>query len=312
MKRVFVTAIGGDVGYGVVKAMKNSHHDLYIIGCDTQRYNYGYDLVDEFYVAPSYNDEKVWMDFVSRIIEEHKVDIFWPVTETEIKLVDKNKEAFKNIKAIVNNTNILDVAFDKGNTARTLSDIGVSIPTTWYSVDEAPREYPLIVKEKTGCGSHGVKLVNGDDDLVATFNMMTDPIIQEVIGNKEEEYTMTVFSDGNVTNNIVFKRELGLGSMSRFVELIQNNQCDEMAKIIADSFKLRGSINIQMRKKNDKFYVFEINPRISSTIGFRQKLGFNDVEWWIDLAVNKKVEQFKCKVKKAIGVRGVEEKIFIE
>ena len=50
MKRILITAIGGDVGYGIIKALKRSNHALYIIGSDVKKYNCSYDLVDEFYL----------------------------------------------------------------------------------------------------------------------------------------------------------------------------------------------------------------------------------------------------------------------
>ena len=138
---------------------------------------------------------------------------------------------------------------------------------------------------------------------------MKDPIVQEYVGTTDEEYTMTIFSDGRVVNNIVFKRELGLGSMSRYVELVHSGKCDDIATKIAANLDLKGSINVQMRKRGDEYFVFEINPRISSTIGFRQMIGFNDVEWWIDLVLNNEINSFDVKYDKVIGIRGVEEKI---
>lgn len=310
MKKVFVTAIGGDIGYGIIKALRNSHHDTYIIGCDTQRYNYGCDLVDKFFVAPSFSDEEKWLEYIKNMIEEYHVDFFWPVTENEIQIVDRNRNEFKSINTVINDKHILDVAFDKGYTAEFLDKIGICTPKTWCDIETVDKEFPLIVKEKCSCGSHGVKVVHDGKELVSTFKKMKNPVIQELVGNKDEEYTMTVFSDGKIINSIVFRRELGLGSMSRFVELVHNNQCTEIAERIVKETRLKGSINVQMRKKLGKYCVFEINPRISSTIGFRQKLGFNDVEWWLDMIEKKEVSSFICKAEKAVGIRGVEEKVF--
>ena len=39
MKKILVTAIGGDVGYGIIKSIKKSNYDLYIVGCDIKKYN---------------------------------------------------------------------------------------------------------------------------------------------------------------------------------------------------------------------------------------------------------------------------------
>ena len=58
MKRIFVTAIGGDIGYGIIKALKMSNYNLHIVGCDIKKYNASYDLVNNFLVCPPYKNEK--------------------------------------------------------------------------------------------------------------------------------------------------------------------------------------------------------------------------------------------------------------
>ena len=101
MKKVFVTAIGGDIGYGVIKALKKSNHDIYILGCDIKKYNISYDLVDEFLECPPYSNERAWTDFVLETITESSVDYFWPVTEPEIRIVDKKKMLFSDVRVVM-------------------------------------------------------------------------------------------------------------------------------------------------------------------------------------------------------------------
>ena len=312
MKRVFITAIGGDIGYGIIKSLKSGIQDLYIIGCDIRKYNYSLDLVDEFYISPDFGNEKKWMKFVKNVLRDKNVDYFWPVTESEIKIVDKNRESFSDYTVVINESNVLNIALDKGKTAEFLIKAGILTPPTWRNIHSCDNRYPMIVKETFGCGSHSVCIVNSHEELVDKFNHMDNPIIQKYIGESDEEYTMAVFSDGKVVNSIAFKRTLGFGGMSRFVELAHDSVIEQIAKNISDLFNLRGSINVQLRKVETKYYVFEINPRISSTIGFRLHLGFNDVVWWIDMLEGNKVEQYIAPPQKVYGIRNVEEKLFYE
>lgn len=310
MKKILVTAIGGDVGYGIIKSIKKSNYDLYIIGCDIKKYNCSYDLVDEFHSSPAYGNKDEWWNFILKLILRNKIDIFWPVTEPEIKIVNEQKLKLHNVKIIMNSSYILEIAMDKLKTAEFLSKAGIFTPRTWGRLEACLFKYPLVVKEKFGCGSYGVKLVDSKKELTDAIKRMRDPIIQEYIGNESEEYTLTVFSDGQVVNFICFRRTLGFEGMSKFIELVYSDKLEEIAYKIAKIFNLRGSINIQMRKQDEIFYVFEINPRISSTIGFRSLLGFNDVTWWIDLVEGKKLKKYEYPNEKVYGVRSVEEKIF--
>lgn len=311
-KKVLLTAVGGDIGYGVVKALRKGSRDLYLVGCDIKKYNTSCDVVDQFLVAPPYREEETWLRFMSDLIKREQIDYFWPVAEPEIRLVDKNRAMFDSVSLVINQSHVLDTALDKYRTARFLSSAGIPAPRTWLPEEPCSETFPLIVKEAFSCGSHAVRTANSKDELAAAVREMDTPIIQEYVGDKNNEYTLTIFSDGKVTNHIAFRRTLGLGSMSQYVELVHDERLGDTASRIASLFALRGSINVQMRKHNDRYYIFEINPRISSTIGFRLLLGFNDADWWLDLIDGKPVSQYACPPQKVHGVRHVEEKLFYE
>ncbi|MBD5540928.1 MAG: ATP-grasp domain-containing protein [Lachnospiraceae bacterium] len=312
MKKFLITAIGGDVGYGIIKALKASRQDIYIIGCDIIKYNMSYDLVDEFFISPAYKDEDKWIEFLNDIILTKHIDYFWPVTETELKIVDKNRNLFTSTTVVMNSHNILQIAMDKMLTAKFLSENGVVTPETWDDIEMCEKKFPVIIKEKCSCGSQSVHVVNDECRLREMFAEMENPIVQEFIGDDNGEYTLAIFSDGKIINNIIFKRQLGFDGMSRYVELVHDIEITKIAEKIAQIFDLHGSINVQMRKRGGTYYIFEVNPRISSTIGFRQQLGFNDVSWWLDMFDGINILPYICPEGKIFGARSVEEKIFYE
>lgn len=86
----------------------------------------------------------------------------------------------------------------------------------------------------------------------------------------------------------MFKRKLENGYTS-FVELIFGKVIKECAITIATATNLKGYINLQLRKYEDKNYIFEINPRKSGTVYFRHMLGFTDVIWWLDMLDSKAI-----------------------
>ena len=78
---------------------------------------------------------------------------------------------------------------------------------------------------------------------------------------------------------------------------------------ISKLLKLKGSINIQLRVTNRGPVLFEINPRFSGTVGFRDKLGFKDLLWSMQLKLEGEVEKY-TKPKKGTKIfRGLEEYI---
>ena len=51
---------------------------------------------------------------------------------------------------------------------------------------------------------------------------------------------------------------------------------------MAEKLDLNGSINVQLRLRDNVPLVFEINPRFSSTVLFRHLFGYKDVLWAIE------------------------------
>ena len=81
---------------------------------------------------------------------------------------------------------------------------------------------------------------------------------------------------------------------------------------ISKLLKLKGSINIQLRVTNRGPVLFEINPRFSSTVGFRDKLGFKDLLWSMQLKLEEKVEKYTKPKKGTKFFRGLEKHIIKE
>jgi carbamoyl-phosphate synthase large subunit len=62
-----------------------------------------------------------------------------------------------------------------------------------------------------------------------------------------------------------------------------------MCVSIAIGLDLRGSMNVQMRLTDQGPRVFEINPRFSSTVLMRHRIGFTDVIWALNEVEGKRV-----------------------
>lgn len=314
MRVIFVTAVGGDIGSSVLKSLRSSFPLDRLVGCDVNEYNQGIGYLDEFYIAPAYTYKQEYMEFVKTLCLEKNITHFVPMTEPEIKIINENRDFFQKngIKVLIHNANILDIALDKYKTAVYLRKNGVPVPKTWLPIElEYPSEFPVVVKGRQGCGSKNLAIVHSKEEYVRAIERIENPVVQEYVGTEEEEYTVGIFSNKNQTEYIAFKRKLGYGGMSIQVELVEDTQIEHISMEVAKLFDLAGSINIQMRKEKGNYYIFEINPRISSTVGFRNKLGFHDIEWWFRLLDHgcERIE-YKKEEKKVIGIRVLEEKIF--
>lgn len=311
MVRLLMSAVGGDVACATLRALKKADICDRIIGFDMREANPGLLYVDEFFTAPAYTDVEMYGKFVFQCCSENGITHFWPITETEILWANEKREEFgkAGITLVINNEKILETASSKYKTASFLRANGIMAPYTVRVdnlIDDNRKNdnlvFPAILKNDFGCGSHDMRTVHSRKEFERiVLSQFRGYVIQEYV-ESDKEYTVGVFSNGREMTSIAFKRRLGAGGMSVSVETVCNEQIDKTARKVADIFHLDGSINIQMKEKDGEFYVFEINPRVSSTVGFRALLGHNDAAWWLDSKAEHKI---KPEYKAVAGKRGV-------
>lgn len=314
MNRVFlVTAVGGDIGSSVARHIKECYKEDKVIGCDIEGDNQGGDYLNESFVTPQYTNKVEYWKSITDICIKRGVTHFLPITEPEMVIVDREREFFdkNNIKLLLLSHNLLDIVFSKYKTAMFLDKRGIKVPKTWREGEEHDAQFPLIVKEERAFAMKTVRVVNTKQELQQATEEIPQPVIQEYVGSDDDEYTMTVFSDGTHIETIAFKRRLDYGGMNLYVEYIKEDALISIAKALARELQFIGSINVQLRRQNQVFYVVEINPGFSGTIGFRYKLGFTDDIWWLRLLDGGEAGiSFIAPKKPAVGIKVLDERIY--
>lgn len=286
---ILISAIYGDIGCSAVRSLREAVKK--IVGGDIKPYTPVSHLVDRFFKAPAATDTTNYMAFLREIIIREKVDFFLPISEPEIDILNTRREEIEalGVKLLLNNQNIIDTFLDKLKTVQYLEGLNIKVPRTMLlSAYDGSYGYPVIVKSKKSHGSRNLQKIIDMHDLEYISKKNDDSLlIQECIGSNKEEYTTGVFSDGDIVSSITFRRKLGFGSMSIEAILVDEPYLHNIAQHIARDMGLIGSINIQSRRVGNDFIVFEINPRLSSTLLFRKKFGFDDAVWWLNVLLGK-------------------------
>lgn len=309
---ILVTGIGGDIGIGITKILGEIQRHEILVGCDTNNYPANKRDVDFFYRAPSARDKATYLKFIKEICFKHDIDLIIPSSEIEIKTLAENRLTLGDkVNLLINNDGIIETFMDKLKTVHFFEVNGIKHPKTYDLMEFVDQlEYPYLLKNRETQGSKGVFKIESSDDFEYFKKKYPNSIVQEIIGNEKEEYTIGVFSDGTRVHNIAFRRELGYGSLSKFVKRITDPKIDILAETIAKLVNLKGSINIQVRKDSRGEYIpFEINPRLSSTLAFRHYFGFQDLVWWMDLMYGLTPNQ-NPKYFNGIGIKTVSEVYF--
>jgi len=310
---ILVSAVGGDLGQSVIKCLRDSGYNPYIVGCDMNPYAAGRADVDTFLQAPPVKEKQKYSDFILETLKRNKINYAFLLADVEIIYFNENRERFKSSEAafVVNEKHIIDTFMDKYKTVEFFKKTGVPYPQTWLPCDyNGQLGFPLILKKQQGSGSQDLFKVNDSEELQFYLQRHNDMIIQEYLPGEDNEYTAGIFSDGENIHTITFKRTLAPGGFSQQVELVPDetvNQFPQQVALALDS-KKAFNINVQFRRTKKGCIPFEINPRFSSTVYFRHLFGFRDVKWALDLLEGKPVS-YTALPKRGIGVRKFSEVI---
>jgi carbamoyl-phosphate synthase large subunit len=283
-EKFFLSSIGGLLAQNVASCIRDQFPDALIIGTDTHAEHAGSYFADTVVIIDRV-DSKEFLPSLSVKLKEYRPQYYFPLNESELGLLSKLssielEDLFEETQVIWSGKRVLDTFLDKETTMAYLDSIHVKRPKSYLPNDVESFRYPLIVKPNNSSGSKNLYLCNNLEEIKSSLVFVKNPIIQEFIPDQEGEYTVGVFAkNGNDIRTIAFRRRLSPGGGTSWCEIYFDSKLIDICKTVARSIELDGSINIQLRKHEEEYYIFEINPRFSSTVHIRSKLGFNDVLW---------------------------------
>jgi carbamoyl-phosphate synthase large subunit len=295
MKSILLTAIGGDLAQSVAKIIREFDSSIRLIGSDISERHGGRLFVDKFYkVPPASNME--YRDSVNRIVEDEKVGIVFPLSEQELTFfADQGDEALP-YEWIGPGDKTLKTGLDKWQTWRVLSDVGIDMPWTVICKVDDPVDLPCIVKERRSSGSKNVDIVRTTEEAAYFRGKYLDGIFQELLLPDDQEITCAVYRNREGETAVLhMRRKLDDGGVTAWAEVVENDDLDMLCTKVADTLELIGSANIQLRLTDGGPRIFEINPRLSSSVLMRHKLGFTDVVWTLMECFGEKVNYRKIK-----------------
>lgn len=287
-KVVLITGIGGDVAQGVATILKENRPDLRLIGVDIHAQHGGHLFVDQFVLVPKANSPD-YMDKIKATVRKYSVDVVIPMSEPELAATRPFSELAPGVKWITAGDRAVVAGLDKLKTMRTLAALGIPVPWTKPVSEGRPIAYPCILKNRSGSGSRTVFTVANNEEVDYLVKRYPDAIFQELLEPAEREVTCAVYRrrDGQVSSLLMLRRLTG--GFTGWAKVIKDDETSRMCEVIAKGLDLHGSMNIQLRITDKGPRVFEINPRFSSTVLMRHRVGFTDVLWAINEVEGKSI-----------------------
>lgn len=304
---VLVSGVGGgSLGREIMKAFKMAPHKYRIIAIDMYENSVGLFETPYRYVIPSASSPN-YIESLLKICKKEKVQVIAPGSESEIEQVSKNAKIFEEngVKILVNSWRVIERCKDKYKLINFLKSNGIPCPKHFLYENDADvnkiESYPVIIKPKSGVGSRNVFIAQDKEEVIFFSNYIKkygfEPLIQEYLGDYEEEFTIGVLhiDNGKLLTSIAMKRMLEGGLSTRQIvtdpktkkkyvissgvsqgiieDFVQVRKAGEK---IAQVLESNGPMNIQCRKTESGIIPFEVNPRFSGTIGARSTVGYNE------------------------------------
>jgi carbamoyl-phosphate synthase large subunit len=290
---VLVTAVGGNVGQGVLKSLRGATRRFRIVGVDMEPLSAGFSMVDAAYCVPR-TGAADFPEVLGRILETERIEAIYICSPTELEFFSSQRDYLEQrygVTVLVNPLRVVRLGSDKLQTAMFLREAGFPYPESCLATDDAGLEaliqrcgFPLIVKPRFGASSKNVFTVHSREQLHAARVLVPELLVQEFLPDAEQEYTASTLSgrDGGVRAIIVLHRDLIQGTTYR-TELFDDPTLTATLIRIIEELGAEGPCNAQFRMRDGRPVVFEFNPRFSGTAGIRYRYGFNDTEMAFEL-----------------------------
>lgn len=283
--KVLITSAGALLGQGIIRSLQQSSiKDMQIVACDPDPYSPGLYWNKGSRLLP-YSKDPYFIDKFSDLLNEEKPDAVCVGTDPELSLLAANKEKLETTyktKIIVSSPEVVKIADDKYLTYKFMKDNGFSPPDSRLPGEEqelvAIYGFPLVVKPRIGARSVGFNLVKNQNELALAIASVPNPVIQEYVSTKNDEYTAgSIYFDGECKATIIMRRELRDGNTFKaYVD--KYPELNKQVKDMCNALKPFGPANFQFRLKDGIAKVFEINSRFSGTTPLRMHAGFNELD----------------------------------
>ncbi len=308
-KTVLVTGIGGNVGQGIIRNIRELGYPIKIIGTNITPFSAGNHLVDTFYQTP-YGYEASFLPVIKQIVNDEHVDLIIPSTDYESYYLSLYNDEIECVIA-GSSYEVTERYLDKFLTFEFHNQNKISFAESFLPSTYSNEFEKFIAKPRKGRGSRGLMINPKDTSFLNDKEYMIQKLYEGI------EITSAVYrryGDGDIHGLLTMERSLENGATT-FCRVIDEYDIEvmEIAKrMCATQPELRGSFNIQSIVTRDNVVVpFEINCRISGTNSIRSHFGFKDVQYTIDELLWRKQPQSPI-VTKGVAYRYLSDVIYPE
>lgn len=315
-----VSSAGGLIGYGILRSIQVSDTQYNLIGTSLYSDSVASGFCDVFVQSPKVSS-KGYIDWLVKIMEDYKVDLLIPGFEDDVRALSANIHRIRKtgVKVVLNKPELISLCADKWRFFQVLKehDFPHLIPSSLSTnYDELVNEFnlPMLLKPRNGSASKGIVKVDEEEVFMQhQKNIGTHLFVQAFIGTDDQEFTTSAFGDGEggFSTIMTLRRNLSKQGYTQRAVVFEDEAITKSVAALCNIFEPIGPTNFQFRFSMGKYYLLEVNPRISSSTSIRSSFGYNESLMAVDYYLNGTLPEQPL-ITKGKAVRYVEDFIFHE
>ena len=257
-----------------------------------------------------------YVNITLNICKEQQIDVLLSLNDLELPILAENKARFEafGVKVIVSDPKVIDIAFDKYQTAQWVESLGLVAPKTYVRLEDVKSalatgeiEFPLFMKPRWGSGSIGLESIADMEELDIYYNLLMKKIKKTILATASvgDEYIMIqekltgaefgldIMNDLNGKNvGVSVKQKLAMraGETDKAVT-VDLPEVREMGRKIGETLGHIGNLDVDIMQRADGAYcVLELNPRFGGGFPFSYEAGVNMPKAIIQWAKGERVD----------------------
>jgi carbamoyl-phosphate synthase large subunit len=320
MTTVLVSGASGVVGYGILRSLRRSETPLRVVSTTIYSDSVAPAFSDVFELAPPTSDDG-YLGWLCATIRKYSVDLLIPGIECDVYKWNDNRPMLEGTgaKILLNNPGLIRLCQDKWHFYLELVRRSpmLAIPTRLEGTfEELVNDYslPFLLKPRRGFASKGIIRVEDQ----AAFDeqkprLGADLMAQPIVGNQDEEYTVSGFfdQDSALCCHMGLRRKLSTEGYTQNAEVTVLEGAERTIGELGKAFGAVGPTNFQFRVHRGQLKLLEINPRISSATSIRTAFGYNESLMSLDFFLEQ-LRPIQPRIRKGSAVRYAEDHIFYD
>jgi carbamoyl-phosphate synthase large subunit len=248
------------------------------------------------FISPAVKNKKKYIIFLRKFVSEKKINVIFPFSEWELKILADEKFYYKkkSVEVVVSGSKIINICQNKLLTIKFLQKNKILYPKL-INFKHIKKHLPVIKKRVLGSGSKDQVIIKNLYDIPRENSK--NFFLQKYLNC--QEYGVDILNDlnGNYIHSSFKKKILMRAGDTDKAILVYSKCFEDFAKKISFALKHIGIIDVDFLFNGKKIFVLDINPRIGGGYPFTHEYGYNYLEFILSKIINNN-KNIKFNIKK--------------